>query len=76
MHPCSLTASEKAASKGRPSHLVSSAWCLWIVHECDFRLQAKMNFSINTHKVGFQRHCQIRIRISEQQLHVYTVMQG
>jgi len=28
---------KKAACKS-PNHLVSSAWCLWIVHECDFRL--------------------------------------
>ena len=27
---------KKAAYKSRPSHLVSSAWCLWIVHECGF----------------------------------------
>ena len=35
---------KKAACKSRPSHLVSSAWCLWIVHECGFCLQAKNGF--------------------------------
>ena len=35
---------KKAACKSRPGHLVSSAWCLWIVHECGFRLQAKNGF--------------------------------
>ena len=55
MHPRGLTVSEKAACKSRPGHLVSSAWCLWIMHECDFRLQRKMDFSICAHKVGFRK---------------------
>ena len=55
MHPRGFTASEKATWKSRPGHLVSSAWCLWIVHECDFRLQAKMDFSICAYKVGFRK---------------------
>ena len=36
MHPCGLTASKKAACKSRLGHLVSSAWCLWIVYVTDF----------------------------------------
>ena len=44
MHPPGLTALKKAGCKRRPGHLVSSAWCLWIVHECDFCLQTKNGF--------------------------------
>ena len=53
MHPRGLTASEKVGCKKRPGHLVSIAWCLWIVHKCVFCLQTKMDFSICAHKVGF-----------------------
>ena len=42
MHPYR----KKAACKSRPGHLDSSAWCLWIVHECDFYLQR--------HRTGLQ----------------------
>ena len=41
MHPRGLKVLVKATCKSRP---VSSAWCLWIMHECDFRLQAKNGF--------------------------------
>ena len=34
----------RGGGKSRPGHPVSSAWCLWIVHECDFRIQAKNAF--------------------------------
>ena len=59
MHPCGLKASEKATCKSRPGHLVSSPWYLWIVHECDFRLVAKMDFSIWDHKVAFPKYSRI-----------------
>ena len=34
---------KKATCKSRLSHLVSSAWCLWIVHECGFHLRTGKN---------------------------------
>ena len=40
---------KKATCKSRPGHLVSSAWYLWIVHECGIHLQAKMDFNICDH---------------------------
>ena len=54
---------KKAACKSRPGHLVSSAWCLWIVHECGFRLQAKN---------GFQYLCQYS-RFSKIQSHMFYI---
>ena len=39
-----LQCCKKAVYKSRPGHLVSSAWCLWIVHECGIHLQAKNGF--------------------------------
>ena len=53
MYPRGLTALEKHQLKNRSGHLVLSAWCLWIEHECDFRVQTKMDFSICDYKVGF-----------------------
>ena len=41
--------------------VVSSAWCLWMVRECDLRLQAKMDFRICVHKVGFCKYSHIRM---------------
>ena len=35
MYPRGLAASESRI-KSRPGHLVSSAWCLWIVHKVGF----------------------------------------
>ena len=35
---------KKATSKSRRGHLISSAWCLWIVRESGFRLQTKKGF--------------------------------
>ena len=59
MHPHGSTASEEAAYKSRPGHLVSNTWCLWIVHECNFHVQAKMDFSICDHKVGIPKYSHI-----------------
>jgi len=39
-----LNRGKKATCKSRPGHLVSSAWCLWIVHECGIHLLAKNGF--------------------------------
>ena len=46
-----LKNTDKANIQSRPGHLVSNAWCLWIVYECDFHAQAKMDFD---KKVDFQ----------------------
>ena len=51
-----LQRQKKPACKRRPDHLDSSAWCLWIVHERDFHLQAKMDLRICDHKVGFPEY--------------------
>ena len=54
-----MTALEKAICKSRPGHLFSSAWWFWIVYECDFRLQKKMDFSICVNTVGFPKYSHI-----------------
>ena len=56
MHPRGFTTSQKTACKSRPGYLVSSAWYLWIVHECGILYRQKMDFSICDHKVGFPKY--------------------
>ena len=43
MHPCGFIASIKSC---RPGNLISSAWCLWIVHGYNFQVQAKNGFQL------------------------------
>ena len=40
MHPLLF----HSIGKSRPGNLLSSAWCLWIVHECAYHVQAKDGF--------------------------------
>ena len=51
MHPCGLIASEKGIYKIKLSHLVSNAWCLWIMHEYNFHVQAKNGFQYLWRKI-------------------------
>ena len=62
---------KKPKCKSRPGHLVSSAWCLWIVHECGIHLQAKIDISICDHKVVFQNTVtHVRILINAYKTHL------
>ena len=42
--PRGFTASQKAICKSRPDYLISSLWCLWIVHECGIHQRAENGF--------------------------------
>ena len=72
MHPCCLIASKKAACKG-PNHLVLNACSFLMVHECDFRLETKMDFGICDHKVGFLKYSHILYEILFDTLYVISL---
>ena len=73
MHPRGLTASKKAGCKSRLGHIVSNAWCLWIVHESNFCVQAKMNFSTCDHKVCFPKYSHIYIH-TDSLLYIFVML--